>query len=120
MRPKCLCEAARRSLTALELARAAALEGRADAASDAGTAALLARAGIEGAALNVLIDLEALEDETFVRACRVEVDRLRALARQICDEILATIYGRFEAGKQGQKTGDGFGDRGPQTEDGRP
>jgi glutamate formiminotransferase/formiminotetrahydrofolate cyclodeaminase len=92
-------EAARWSLTALELSRTVALEGRADAASDAGTAALLARAGIEGAALNVLINLETLEDETFVRACRVEVDRLRARARQICDEVVDEIY----SGLQGVK-----------------
>ena len=42
---------------ALELAGVAALKGRPDAASDAGTAALLARAALEGAVLNVLINL---------------------------------------------------------------
>jgi glutamate formiminotransferase/formiminotetrahydrofolate cyclodeaminase len=89
-------EAARLSLTALELSRAAALKGRADAASDAGTAALLARAGVEGAALNVLINLETLEDETFVRACRVEVERLRVLARQMCDEVVNKVYSGLE------------------------
>jgi glutamate formiminotransferase/formiminotetrahydrofolate cyclodeaminase len=91
-------EAARLSLTALELARVAALEGRADAASDAGTAAWLARAAVEGAALNVLINLQTLDDETFVRACRSEVDRLRTLARQICDEVVGKITSGFERG----------------------
>ena len=89
-------EAARLSLTALELARVAALRGRGDAASDAGTAALLARAAVEGAALNVVINLQTLEDETFVRACRSEVDRLRALARRLCDEVVDTIHGRLK------------------------
>jgi glutamate formiminotransferase len=89
-------EAARLSLTALELARVAALKGRGDAASDAGTAALLARAAVEGTALNVVINLQTLEDEAFVRACRSEVDRVRTLARRICDEVLNTIHDRLE------------------------
>jgi len=90
-------ETARLSLAALEFARVAAFRGRGDAASDAGTAALLARAAVEGAALNVVINLQTLEDETFVRACRSEVDRVRALARRICDEVVDTIHGHLEA-----------------------
>jgi len=93
-------EAARLSMTALELARIAALKGRGDAASDAGTAALLARAAVEGAALNVVINLQTLEDDTFVAACRSEVDRLRVSARQICNEVVDTIHGRLEARRQ--------------------
>jgi glutamate formiminotransferase/formiminotetrahydrofolate cyclodeaminase len=85
-------ETARLSLAALELARTAALKGRHDAASDAGAAALLARAAVEGAALNVLINLFTLDDETFVRACRSEVDRVRARARQICDEVVDRVH----------------------------
>ena len=89
-------ETARLSLSVLELARVAALEGRADAASDAGASALLARAAVHGAALNVLINLQTLDDETFVRACRDEVDRLRALARQACDEVVGNVERRVE------------------------
>ena len=96
-------ETARLSLTALELARVAARRGRHDAASDAGTAALLARAAVEGAALNVLINLGALKDETFVRACRGEVDRLRTLARRIGDEVAEEMRGRLEVAEE---TGD--------------
>jgi glutamate formiminotransferase/formiminotetrahydrofolate cyclodeaminase len=90
-------ETARLSFAALELARIAAVKGRHDAASDAGTAALLARAAVEGAALNVVINLQALEDETFVRACRSEIEGLRANARRLCDEIVDTIQGRLES-----------------------
>jgi glutamate formiminotransferase/formiminotetrahydrofolate cyclodeaminase len=89
-------ETARLSLVALELARVAALKGRHDAASDAGTAALLARAAVEGAALNVVINLQTLADEAFVRASRDEIDRVRDLARRICDEVVDTVYGRLE------------------------
>jgi formiminotetrahydrofolate cyclodeaminase len=88
-------ETARLSLAALELARVAALEGRHDAASDAGSAALLARAAVEAAALNVAINLQALADESFVRACRAEIDRLRASSRRICDEVVDLIDRRL-------------------------
>jgi glutamate formiminotransferase/formiminotetrahydrofolate cyclodeaminase len=84
-------ETARLSLAALELARVAALKGRHDAASDAGSAALLARAAVEAAALNVAINLPALEDDAFVHACRAEIDRLRASSRRICDEVVDLI-----------------------------
>jgi len=80
----------------LDHARVAAFKGRTDAASDAGTAALLARAAVEGASLNVLINLKTLDDDVFVRACRGEVDRMRVHARQICDEIVDRIHSRFE------------------------
>jgi glutamate formiminotransferase/formiminotetrahydrofolate cyclodeaminase len=93
-------EAARLSLAALELARVATVKGRGDAASDAGTAAWLARAAVEGTALNVLINLQTLEDQAFVRACRGEVDRLRAIAGRISDEVVDTIHGRLEHGRQ--------------------
>jgi glutamate formiminotransferase/formiminotetrahydrofolate cyclodeaminase len=89
-------EAARLSLSVFDLARVAALEGRHDAASDAGVAALLARAAVEGAALNVVINLDSLEDQAFVRASRGEVDRLREDARRICDEIVGQIRSRLE------------------------
>jgi formiminotetrahydrofolate cyclodeaminase len=89
-------ETARLSLTALELARVAALTGRPDAASDAGAAALLAHAAVEGAVLNVMINLPSLEDQAFVRACRDEIDRLRTDARRLCDEVVSQIHGRLE------------------------
>jgi formiminotetrahydrofolate cyclodeaminase len=89
-------EVVRLSLNVLDLANLAALKGRKDAASDAGTAALLARAAVEGAALNVMINLQTLDDDSFVRNCRGEVERARALARRICDEIVDTIHSRFE------------------------
>jgi glutamate formiminotransferase/formiminotetrahydrofolate cyclodeaminase len=89
-------ETARLSLGVLDLARVAALAGRHDAASDAGVAALLARAAVEGAALNVVINLESLEDQVFVRASRGEVDRLREDARRICDEVVGQVRSRLE------------------------
>jgi glutamate formiminotransferase/formiminotetrahydrofolate cyclodeaminase len=85
-------QVARLSLDVLEHARLAARQGRPDAASDAGTAALLARAALEGAVLNVLINLQGIDDEAFTDACHAEVDRLRALGAQICDEVVNGIH----------------------------
>lgn len=89
--------AARLSLDALELARSAAREGRSDAASDAGAAALLSRAGLESAVLNVLINLPAVDDEGFAQACRVEVERLRSLGGATCEEVVQRIHGMLNA-----------------------
>jgi len=92
-------QAARLSIEVLELARVAALKGRRDAVSDAGTSALLARAAVEGAALNVMINLATLTDATFLHACRSEVDLLRARAHQLCDEIVDKIHSDLYANR---------------------
>ena len=47
-------------------------KGNTNSASDAGVAALMARAGVEGAVLNVLINLGSVKDEAFKQACRDE------------------------------------------------
>ncbi|MGH9160959.1 MAG: glutamate formimidoyltransferase [Vicinamibacteraceae bacterium] len=71
-------EVMRLSLEALRLARATAERGNPHAVSDAGVAGLMARAGVEGAALNVLINLVAIQDERFTRESRDEVAQARA------------------------------------------
>ncbi|MBI1874697.1 MAG: cyclodeaminase/cyclohydrolase family protein, partial [Acidobacteria bacterium] len=84
-------ETARLCLQVLELARQAARQGNRHSASDAGVAALVARAGVEGAALNVLTNLPSIKDEAFEAACREEVARLTAAAGRLCDEVLRLI-----------------------------
>jgi formiminotetrahydrofolate cyclodeaminase len=74
--PMKVCDA---SVRLLGLARRAAEEGTSSAASDAGVGGLLAAAALEGAALNVRINIAALKDET-VRAAFTE--RLRLLEGQ--------------------------------------
>lgn len=70
-------------LAALKLALAAAEKGNANSASDAGVAALMARAGVEGAGLNVLINLGAITDEAFKVSHRKKVDELLAQAEAV-------------------------------------
>lgn len=60
----------------LDLCIPVAEKGNVRAVSDVGVAALMAEAGLRGAALNVLINLGAIKDEEF---CRREGGRLDAL-----------------------------------------
>jgi glutamate formiminotransferase/formiminotetrahydrofolate cyclodeaminase len=59
-------DTAKACLEAIRLCAAAAKEGNANSISDAGVGALMARAGVEGAALNVLINLGSVKDAAFV------------------------------------------------------
>jgi glutamate formiminotransferase/formiminotetrahydrofolate cyclodeaminase len=86
---------ARRCLDAVKLARAVAVKGNRNSASDAGVGALMARAGLEGAALNVLINLGSVSDEAFKAASRDEATRLQVEARAIEEETLALVRGYF-------------------------
>ncbi len=77
------------SLRALELALIVAENGNPNAASDAGVAALLAAAALEGAALNVRINLAAIDDEAFRRARADELEAAQARGAALRDEALA-------------------------------
>ena len=89
-------QTARACLAALHLAERAASSGNTNSASDAGVAALAAQAGLEGAALNVLINLGAIADEAFKAGCRSEVDQLVADGRQRRDATLARVKATFK------------------------
>ncbi len=60
--PAAVCK---RALSVLELAEQVAKRGNPNAVSDAGVAALLAASALEGAALNVEINLGSIKDEAF-------------------------------------------------------
>jgi glutamate formiminotransferase/formiminotetrahydrofolate cyclodeaminase len=74
------------------LAEEIAAIGNRNSASDAGVAALLARAAAEAAALNVLTNLESIEDAPF--KARVERDAAAAVARarQSAEQALAHVH----------------------------
>jgi glutamate formiminotransferase/formiminotetrahydrofolate cyclodeaminase len=87
---------ARLCLQAIELAGEAARKGNVNSASDAGVAALVARAGVEGAALNVLINLGSIKDEAFKTQCREDVERLVADATRLCDDVVGCVKSNFK------------------------
>lgn len=68
---------ARDAVAVLELACTAACLGNASALTDAGTAAHLARAAFEGAALNVRVNADQLADREQASAWLTELERLR-------------------------------------------
>jgi glutamate formiminotransferase/formiminotetrahydrofolate cyclodeaminase len=88
-------QTARLCLAALRLARQAAQRGNANSASDAGVAALAAQAGLEGAALNVLINLGSIADQAFASRCAAEVEQVVAEGRQVRDAVLAHVTSTF-------------------------
>lgn len=79
----------------LDLCTPAAEKGNANAVSDAGVAALMAEAGLRGAALNVLINLGAIKDDAF---CTEMGDKLESLLRgkpALKDEIYDMVVGKL-------------------------
>jgi glutamate formiminotransferase / formiminotetrahydrofolate cyclodeaminase len=87
-------ETARACADVAELAAAVAARGNANAASDAGVAALLAEAGCKGAAFNVRINVAALEDRSLGAPLVDEAARLvEATGRRAADTVA-----RVEAG----------------------
>jgi glutamate formiminotransferase/formiminotetrahydrofolate cyclodeaminase len=88
-------QTARHCLAAIELAGIAADKGNRNSSSDAGVAALAGRAGVEGAVLNVLINLGGIKDEAFRKRCVEETSTLAADARRLCDIVQARVVSTF-------------------------
>ena len=68
---------ARLCLQAIELAEEAARTGNKNSASDAGVGALLAKAGLEAAILNVRINLPSVREGAFKAATLAEISQLQ-------------------------------------------
>jgi len=79
----------------LDLCTPAAELGNVNAVSDAGVAALMAEAGLRSAALNVIININAIRDEAFSGAMRDELDMLLegrpALKDQVYDLVVCKL-----------------------------
>ncbi len=74
---------ARDALAAMELAHLAASKGNVNAVTDAATAAWMAMAAIQGAALNVRINAASVEDEALRRQWLGELDRILTRAQSL-------------------------------------
>ena len=88
-------QTARLCRQAIELAALAAEKGNRNSASDAGVAALAARAGVEGSVLNVLTNLGGIRDDAFKKACAAEAESLAAEAGRLCDAVQARVRSLF-------------------------
>jgi glutamate formiminotransferase/formiminotetrahydrofolate cyclodeaminase len=87
-------QTARAALAVLELARTVAARGNVNAASDAGTAALLARASLEAAGLNVRTNAALITDEARRAELLAAIEALRARAAELEAQVLASVAER--------------------------
>jgi len=84
-------EVMKHCIDALALAQQVASQGNTNAASDAGVSALMLHAACSGAALNVRINLNALEDAEFVGWKTDEVESIQNTSTMMLEEIQAVL-----------------------------
>ena len=84
-------ETARLCAEVLTLSEQVATQGNNNALSDAGVSALLAHAGLHGAAWNVAINLADIADAAFADATRAECRRAVAAGdaslQRVCEQV---------------------------------
>jgi len=80
----------------LKLAKKAAQKGNRNSLSDAGVAALAARAAAEGAYYNIRINLPGLKDQAFKEKIKRRATALRKAVRTLAGQIDASIVAEFE------------------------
>jgi len=71
--------------------------GNQNSLSDAGVAVLQARAGLEGAALNVLINIPGIDDKKIVATFEKEVDQLQADSSILAEKILSAMTSKLKS-----------------------
>ena len=79
----------------LDAAKVAAEKGNVSSITDATVSALMAKAGVEGAILNVKINLGSINDETFVKKLSSELNALEKTTKEKNDEILRIVSNKM-------------------------
>jgi formiminotetrahydrofolate cyclodeaminase len=88
-------EVMKHCIDALALAQQTASKGNINSISDAGVSALMLHAACEGAALNVKINLNSLDDSDFVGWKMDEVGSLLSTSRMMMEEIQSIVEERM-------------------------
>lgn len=83
------------AIDAMALAEIVAEKGNMNSLSDAGVSALMLHAACEGAALNVDINLNSIQDSDFVGWRREEVQSLLKTIRMMRDKIMGMVRGKI-------------------------
>lgn len=86
------------SLLAMDLAKAVAERGMASSASDAGVGALMARAAVEGAWLNVKINVPGIDDQAWVEDLVARGEEIVRKAREGVETVLAAVNAKIAKG----------------------
>ena len=81
---------------AIELMVEFAAKGSLLAISDAGVGAVLCKAGLEGASLNVYINTKAMADRTYAAELNARADAMLAHYPSIADEVFQTVQARLK------------------------
>lgn len=89
-------EVMKHCIDALALAQTVAAKGNANSVTDAGVSALLLHASLEGAALNVRINLNGLNDPEFVGWKEDEVQSLRSTSALMLEEVQAIVEEKLQ------------------------
>lgn len=79
----------------LELQRVFADHGNVNAITDVGVGALLAATGLEGAILNVKINLNSIKDEEFKNKIEEKINTLMSEGMKLKDELMEIVYKRL-------------------------
>jgi glutamate formiminotransferase/formiminotetrahydrofolate cyclodeaminase len=80
-------ETAGKALKVMELSKTVAEKGNVNSVSDAGVAALMAKAAIDGAIYNVKINISGFEDRDFVNDMNAKVNDLHDKSNLLTEEI---------------------------------
>jgi glutamate formiminotransferase/formiminotetrahydrofolate cyclodeaminase len=83
-------------LEALKLSRTVVEKGNPNMISDAGVSALAARTAVEGAYLNVRINLNSLDDQEFVAQTRQNADNLKKEALLLAQETEVLVEDKLK------------------------
>ena len=75
----------------LDVAKVVAEKGNVNSITDAAVSAIMAKAGVEGAILNVKINLGSIKDEAFVKKISSELDALQKNASTKTEDILKIV-----------------------------
>ncbi len=89
-------EVMKHCIDALALAQEVASKGNANSVSDAGVSAIMLHAACEGAALNVRINLNALNDPEFVGWKSEELDSVLNTSGMMLEEIRGIVAEKLE------------------------
>lgn len=89
-------EVMRCAVRILPLARMVLEQGIASARTDAAVAAIMAHAALQGAALNAMVNLEAIADQEFVRMTIEEVAALRKKGTETYSQIVSSVFAGLE------------------------
>ncbi len=89
-------ETCRKCLKVVELCDPIAQKGNTNSITDVGCAALMARAGLEGAAMNVRINLGSLKDEEFKSKVQSELVHLEKMMGEVSKKVLETVKTKMQ------------------------